>query len=152
MTEQKAPADPVEVVRDFLAATVDPTRSPADLYAEQVAIEMPLGAPLFPLRRDTTRDELRAGFAAGDARRVYTGLRGVVLHRTDDPEVVIVEYELLGRTLPSERPFALPYIMVVTVRGGRIVSSRDYGSAILGAAAFGMTDQLIGALQSDPTP
>jgi ketosteroid isomerase-like protein len=54
----------------------------------------------------------------------------VTLHETADPEVVIAEYRIHGHLAPSGKPFSLTYIMVVRVRGGLIVWSRDYGNPL----------------------
>ena len=137
-----------EVVERFLEATVSghPERI-ADYYADEVVIEMPFATqPLYPPRIETTREQLRARFAAGAAVRRYTDLGRVTIHETTDPEVAIVEYELHGRMVASDKPFTLAFAMVITVRDGRIVHSRDYSDPIAGARALDRVPDLVSAL------
>src|SRR5215469_4675572 len=69
----------------------------ADCYATEVVIEMPFAVDaLYPPRIETSREELRARFAAGTASRRYERLSNVTIHETGDPEVVITEYQLHG--------------------------------------------------------
>jgi hypothetical protein len=143
---------PRETVEGFLAATTgeDPGAL-ADFYAPQVVIEMPFAPPeLYPARTETTREELRARFRAGAAVRRYERLDGVRLHETADPEVVIAEYALGGRLLAGGERFTLAFAMVVTVRDGHIVHTRDYADPLAGAKALGRLPELLRALAPDP--
>jgi uncharacterized protein len=130
---------PREVVERFLHAATGPDPGDlADCYASNVVIEMPFADPaLYPARIETTRDELRARFRAGTAVRRYERLENVVMHETADPEVIITEYDLHGRLVETGAPFALSFIMVIRVRDGRIVHSRDYTDPIASARALG---------------
>jgi uncharacterized protein len=119
----------------------------ADCYAPTVVIEMPFAvAPLYPARTETTREELRARFRAGAAIRRYQRLSDVVIHDTADPEVVIVEYQLHGELTQTAEPFAQRFVMVITVRDGQIVHSRDYTNPITGARLLGRLPELLAAL------
>jgi ketosteroid isomerase-like protein len=61
----------------------------------------------------------------------------VVVHTTYDPETIIVEYTYAGHAAATGRPFAAANVQVLTIRDGRITSSRDYHdhSAIKAALA-----------------
>jgi ketosteroid isomerase-like protein len=119
----------------------------ADCYAPAVVIEMPFAvAPLYPARIETTREELRARFSAGAAIRRYQRLSDVVIHETADPEVVIAGYELHGELLATAEPFSQRFAMVMTIRDGQIVRSRDYTSPITGARLLGKVPELVAAL------
>src|ERR1700752_3511157 len=89
-----------ETVEQFLHAAVSPAPGDmADCYAARVVIEMPFaGDALYPLRIDTTREELRARFQAGAATRRYKSLHAVTIHETSDPVGIDAEYELHGET------------------------------------------------------
>ncbi len=50
--------------------------------------------------------------------------RNVVVHQTPDPEVIIAEYA--GRSTETGHEFVVPNIVVLRVRNGHIVESRDY--------------------------
>jgi uncharacterized protein len=119
----------------------------ADCYAPVVVIEMPFAAaPLYPGRIETTREELRARFRAGAAIRRYQRLSDVVIHDTADPEVVIAEYQLHGELTQAGAAFSQPFVMVMTVRNGQIVHSRDYTNPITGARLLGKLPELLAAL------
>jgi uncharacterized protein len=120
-----------------VATSGDPSGM-ADCYAADVVIEMPFAsAGLYPERIETTREELRARFAAGAATRRYSRVDRLLIHETADPEVVVAEYALSGETVPAGEPFTLPFAMVVTVRDGRIVHSRDYTDQVAAARVLG---------------
>jgi uncharacterized protein len=119
----------------------------ADCYAPAVVIEMPFAvAPLYPDRIETTREELRARFRAGTAVRRYRRLSDVTIHETADPEVVIAEYELHGELTATGEPFSQRFAMVMTVRDGQIVHSRDYTNPVTGARLLGRVPELVAAL------
>jgi uncharacterized protein len=143
-----ATASPRQIAARFLHATLstDPGDI-ADCYAPAVVIEMPFdAAALFPSRIETTREELRARFRAGAAVRRYQRLSDVVIHDTADPEVVITEYQLHGDLIQTGEPFAQRFVMVMTVRDGQIVHSRDYTNPITGARLLGKLPELLAAL------
>jgi ketosteroid isomerase-like protein len=132
----------------FLAATtgVDPGDL-ADCYAPHAVIDMPFAPPaLYPARTEIDRETLRARFRAGAALRRYERVSGVRIHQTADPEVVIVEYELHGRLTATAEPFTLSFLMVMTVRDGLIVHTRDYADPIAGAMVLGRLPALLESL------
>jgi hypothetical protein len=77
---------PREVVDRFLRATTGSFDELADLYAPQVTIDMPFAAPLYPTRRQASREELRTQFKAGAASRKYTRVDRVIMHDTGDAD------------------------------------------------------------------
>jgi ketosteroid isomerase-like protein len=139
---------PRQVAERFIRAMVSQAPGDmADLYADRLVIEMPFFPPgLFPARVETGREELRARFAAGRADRIYTQAGNVVIHETADPEVVIVEYDLHGERLEPREAFTQSFILVLTIRDGLIVHSRDYTNPITGARMLGRLPELIKAL------
>ena len=147
-TEQ--PVSPRVTVERFLQVTIsDRPGDLADFYAPSVVIEMPFAAKaLHPARIETTREELRQRFAAGASVRRYTALDNVRIHETTDPETVIVEYELNGVMVATGDPFRLIVAMVLTIRDGLIVHSRDYTDPIAGARLLGRVPQLVAELSS----
>jgi ketosteroid isomerase-like protein len=132
------------------AAVSEHPEDMADCYAENVVIEMPFAhEALYPARIATSREELRTRFGAGRAVRRYESLDHVVIHETADPEVIITEYELHGRLVATGRPFAQSYVMVMTIRDGRIVHTRDYTDPIAGARLLGRLPDLLASLDGD---
>jgi ketosteroid isomerase-like protein len=137
-----------ETVEQLMRAAVSPTPGDmADCYASEVVIEIPFAvAALHPSRFETTREELRARYQAGTAARRYHGLSNVMIHETADPEVIVAEYQLHGEMTGSGEAFSLRFAMVVTVRDGHIVHSRDYSDPIAGARLLGRVPELVAAL------
>jgi uncharacterized protein len=137
-------------IERFLRAAVSPAPGDmADCYAERFVIEMPFAGGLVPDRMETTREEFRARVTVGLATRRYIRAVDVHIHETADPEVVVVEYRLEGRKVPDETTFSLAFVMVVTVRDGLIVHSRDYSNPIEGARLLGRLPQLVAMLTDD---
>ncbi|MET7466510.1 nuclear transport factor 2 family protein [Nonomuraea sp. NPDC005501] len=97
----------------------------ADLYAEDGLHEFPFGG-LPPLRG---REEVRAGYRASwsttpaEVERVRT----VALHPGADAEVVVVEQET--DVTVNGRPITVPGLLVLRIRDGLIVHTRDYMDA-----------------------
>jgi uncharacterized protein len=136
-----------ELVERFMAAAVsEHPEDMADCYADRVVIEMPFTGGLYPPRIETTRDELRTRFAAAPAVRTYERLADVRIHETADPEVVIAEYSIHGHMVADGQPFVLPIAMVLTVRDGQIVHSRDYSDPVAGARVLGRVPELLASL------
>jgi ketosteroid isomerase-like protein len=143
-------ASPRQIAERLLRATVSPDPGDiADCYAPSVVIEMPFAvAPLYPVRIETTRDELRARFRAGVASRRYKRLSNVVIYETTEPGVVIAEYELHGELTTTAEAFSQRFLMVMTIRDGQIVHSRDYTNPVTGARLLGKLPELLAALSA----
>ena len=67
---------------------------------------------------------LRTELRDGSERELRAG--NVVVHHTDDPEVIIAEFDYHGQVSTTGRSFQVANIQVLRVRDGQIVSSRDY--------------------------
>lgn len=113
-----------EIFQRFLDAAVDNRWDDlADLYSDDVVIEIPFAPAGVPkVTRD--REELRKRFHEAGERRRITKADRVVVHETGDPEVLVAEYDLHGEY--EGKAYVSTYAMVLTVRDGRIVHSRDY--------------------------
>ncbi|HEU5434464.1 MAG TPA: nuclear transport factor 2 family protein [Thermomicrobiales bacterium] len=102
----------------------------ADLFVEDGVVEYPF-APAGALRRLEGREEIRRvlGEAAASPRRAgrrVTRVNALVVHQTVDSEVIVAEFDLEGEIVATGQTYRLPYIQVLRVRDGRIVSLRDY--------------------------
>lgn len=135
-----------EVAEQFIAASTDPAGQALHIYyAPSVVIELPFAPPGFPNRIETTRDELAARWSQPRSH-VFEETLDVAIHETADPDVVIVEYTLRGTNKQTQDAFDLPFILVITVKDGHIVHSRDYSDPIAGARALGLLPRLVEAL------
>jgi ketosteroid isomerase-like protein len=107
------------------------------VYAVDAVHEFPFTLPGLPSRLEG-RDEIVNWTAAGwkDYPLKYESYRTITIHETNDPETIIVEQEALG-TSASTGEFALPNIVVLTVRNGQIAHLRDYVNIPAAAAAIG---------------
>lgn len=112
----------------------------ADLYSEDSVIEIPFAPQGIPTRFEG-REGHRSRFAMAANVLRQERVANVVIHESADPEVVIVEYDLHGRVVSSGKAFAHTYIMVMRIRDGLIVHSRDYGNPLASAE---YRDDLVG--------
>jgi ketosteroid isomerase-like protein len=102
----------------------------ADLYAPDGVLEMPF-APAGTPRRIEGREAIRqvlkmaGNRARRDGRRIVA-YRNVVVRATDDPEVIVAEFDLHGESTATGATYTLPFIQVLRVRDGQIVAMRDY--------------------------
>ncbi|MFE6037364.1 nuclear transport factor 2 family protein [Streptomyces sp. NPDC056452] len=48
------------------------------------------------------------------------------IHLLRDPDTLVAEWRGVGRMVASGAPYEMPYVAVVTVKGGRITHYRDY--------------------------
>jgi ketosteroid isomerase-like protein len=108
----------------FLAASVENRWDDlADLYAEDITLELPFRLPGVP-RVTKGREELRRRFRTAGRRRRLTKSANVVVHETTDPSVLVTEFDLHGEAGGSA--FVSSYVLVLTIRDGLITHSRDY--------------------------
>jgi ketosteroid isomerase-like protein len=136
LSEQEAgPREVLERMRE--AAISQSADDMSRVYAADAIHEFPFNMSGMPSRlegRDEIVNWIAAGWKAFPLK--YERYRTIAVHDTSDPETIIVEQEALG-TSASTGEFALPNIMVLTVRNGQIARLRDYVSIPAAAAAMG---------------
>lgn len=116
---------PRQVFERLLAAiTSRPRVNPSELYAEDALVLLPFNLPE-PLRLEG-RAQLHARFAATAELPFELEPRNVVIHETQDPEVIVAEFEYHGRMIDTDRTFDVANVVVMRVRNGQIVESHDY--------------------------
>jgi ketosteroid isomerase-like protein len=134
----KQQAGPRTVLQRLHQAAIDQSADDLNrLYAIDAVHEFPFTAPGLPSRlegRDEIVNWIAAGWAAGPLK--YERYRTLAIHDTDDPETIIAEQEALG-TSAFTGEFALPNIVVLTVRNGQIAHLRDYVNVLAAATATG---------------
>ncbi|WP_432942433.1 nuclear transport factor 2 family protein [Kribbella sp. CA-253562] len=117
-----------------------------DLYAEQTDVRHPMAPggdrPLL------SRDALRAHFTGTGpavAQTIEFRPDNIRIHQTEDPEVIVAEFEYAGVRPADGATFRVPCVFVLRVRDGEIVQSRDYVDHLAMARARGTLDQVFAA-------
>ncbi|MEV6117753.1 nuclear transport factor 2 family protein [Streptomyces sp. NPDC052109] len=117
----------------------------ARLYAEDAVVET-VFEPVGP-RRIQGRAALEERFAEVAASSpVELTPANVVIRETDDPEVVVAEWDYQVRHRVTGRTFESADIQVLRVRDGLIVHSRDFRDHLALIVAGGALPQLVAAL------
>jgi uncharacterized protein len=118
------------------------------LYAEQTDVRHPMSP--YGAEPLLSRDALREHFG-GTGPRVADAVRfqpdNVRIHETQDPEVIVAEFDYAGTVIATGEPFRVPCVFVLRVRDGLIVESRDYIDHLAMAKARGLVDDLVKSLQ-----
>jgi uncharacterized protein len=94
-----------------------------DLYAEDVVVELPFSPDRTVIRG---RTGIAEHFGAAPDRPLRLAASDIVVHETADPELVVVEYDYHGEATTTGRTFTVSNVLIMRVRDGRIVSSRDF--------------------------
>jgi ketosteroid isomerase-like protein len=95
-----------------------------DYYAEDVVVEHP-----FMIPEPTTtwgREQLRKRMTSLKNLPITMEIGGIVVHETTDPEVIIGEFESHVTSTVTGARITTGNILVLRVRNGRVISSRDY--------------------------
>ena len=120
-----------DIVMQGLAGSVD-----GDHYFEAVAenavFEFRYIFPGFPTKV-VGRDALMALYSGyGNGTILHSG-DALVVHRSQEPGVLILEYEVHGKKLRTGKAYDNRFISVVTIKDRKIVHWRDYMDSL---AAF----------------
>jgi len=123
------PADD-PTARDLLdqlhALTLRDEAAAIDLYAEDAVHEIPFspgGAPVKIEGRETLRQMMAA---QGDSPVAYEEFADRRVYQTDDPDLVIWKYTVVGKIKASGAPFAFPNVLLLRARDGKIAATRAY--------------------------
>jgi uncharacterized protein len=126
-----------EVYESMRRAWIEDPAAVDDLWTEDVVVEVPFAAPGRPKRFDG-RDAFLA-FARPGREMLPVRIedcRDVVIHDTADPEVVVVEYVLVGRSTITGKQGSSAFIAVLRTRDGKIAHWREYQDTMGMAAAL----------------
>ena len=142
----RTPSEMIEEVRRMIAGDGPEF---ASLFAPDGVLRYPFAPPGTPaeLRR---REAIREFYQAGEPSKGLVDLAGVeaVVHRTDDPELVLAEFSHHGWSHATQAPYEFRALAVARVRDGRFVSYEDYIDSIAMARMLGRTRELAAALTS----
>lgn len=105
-----------------------------DAVAENAIFEFRYHFPGFPTEI-VGRAALMALYAGyGDGTVLHSG-DGLVVHRSQEPGVLILEYEVHGKKLRTDKAYDNRFVSIVTVRDRKIVHWRDYMDSLAAYAA-----------------
>jgi uncharacterized protein len=142
MTTHATPQDLFErMTQGFLGHADDLTE---DIWAADLVVETPFAAPGRPRRiegREAFFAVARAGRAALPVR--FEECREIVVHQTADPEVIVVEYELVGVHTRTGRRAAASFVGVLRARDGRVAHWREYQDTVAIARELGQLPALL---------
>lgn len=118
---------PRAVVEDFLTAGRDrDIEAILELMAPDCVLEWPHRPPGVPAQL-AGHEAMRAWAASVNSSPIrWDEFRDVVLYETNDPEVVIAEYESHGHLTTTGAPFHQSIIAVFQIRNGHVLRVRDY--------------------------
>jgi ketosteroid isomerase-like protein len=129
MTKSKYPAHKAmtpffDVVMKGLNGLVDGEHF-FDTFADDAIFESRYRFPGWPviIRGRASLIDILSGYG----KSIHVQSAGaLVVHRSQDPRVVILEYEVHGKILSTGGPYDNRFVSIVTIENRRIVHWRDY--------------------------
>jgi len=106
-----------------------------DTIADDPEFEFRYTFPGWP-RTLSGRDALMALYAGYGDNIVLDGADALVIHRSLDPRVVILEYEVHGNVVATGVSYDNRFISVVTIEDRKIVQWRDYMDSLTAMTAL----------------
>lgn len=128
-----------EILSRYQRAVLDQSAEDlADLYSADGVHEIPFLFPGMP-ERYTGRDEIRAayGHAWSASPAQPEQFRDIEIHDTADVDTIVVEQTLAGLNTATGAPFEFPGVLVLRVRDGKLIRTRDYMDGLRIANAMG---------------
>jgi ketosteroid isomerase-like protein len=113
-----------DIVQQGLGGLVDGVHY-FDTIADDAVFEFRYIFPGWPLRVDS-REALMTLYAGYGNNIVLHGADALITHRSQDPRVVILEYEAHGTIVRTGASYHNRFISVVTIEHRQIVHWRDY--------------------------
>jgi len=114
--------------------------------AEDCIMEFPY-APSGGVRRLNGRTALAEYVNALGSILEIERITDPIVHRTQDPGVVILEFSCIGRGIKTGEPYNQHYISVITLRDGHIVRYLDYWNPLVAMQVIGDVEALPTALK-----
>lgn len=113
-----------EVVMKGLSGLVD-GKHYFDTFADDATFESRYHFPGWPLTIQGRANLVASLTGYGNSIRLHSG-DALVVHRSQDSRVVILEYEVHGKILRTGAPYDNRLISIVTIENRKIVHWRDY--------------------------
>ena len=123
-----------DIVHQGLAGLVDGDHY-FDTIADDAEFEFRYHFPGWPhtLRG---RDALMALYAGYGNNIVLQAADELVVHRSQDARIVIIEYDVHGKTVATGSSYDNRFISVLTIEGRKIVHWRDYMDSLAAMTAL----------------
>jgi ketosteroid isomerase-like protein len=128
-----------EVVMEGLRGLVD-GKHYFDTFAEEATFESRYHFPGWPVMIRGRANLMAALSGYGKIIKLHSG-DALVVHRSQDSRVVILEYEVHGRILSSGARYDNRLISVVTVENRKIILWRDYMDSLAAWTALNSASQ-----------
>jgi uncharacterized protein len=96
-----------------------------DMFAEDAIFESRYRFPGWPATIHGRANLMASLSGYGKTIKLHSG-DALVVHRSEDSRIVILEYEVHGKILSSGTPYDNRLISVVTIENRKIVHWRDY--------------------------
>ncbi|RSM86015.1 nuclear transport factor 2 family protein [Kibdelosporangium aridum] len=113
------PREVFEKMRDYWV-----TGTEHYIWAPDLVVETPFGVTKRISGGENFREIARAGRAALPV--TFTACNTIAIHDTIDPDVIVVEYELVATMNATGEEHSAQFIGVLTVRNGKVVHWREY--------------------------
>jgi len=123
------------IVQEGLAGHVDGDHH-FDTIADDAVFEYRYRFPGWP-EKVNGREALMSLYTGYGNNIVLHGADGLVVHRSQDTRVVILEYEVHGRIVRTGASYDNRFISVVTIEDRKIVRWRDYMDSLTAMTALG---------------
>ena len=123
-----------DIVQQGLAGLVDGNHY-FDTIADNAVFEYRYNFPGYPQRLDS-RKALMALYAGYGKNILLHGADALVVHRSQDPRVVILEYDVHGKIIKTGASYDNRFISVVTIDDRKIVHWRDYMDSLTAMTAL----------------
>jgi ketosteroid isomerase-like protein len=133
-----------EISQQGLAGFVDGEHY-FDTIADDAVFEFRYIFPGWP-KTVNGREALMALYSSYGKNIVLHGADGLVIHRSQDSRVVILEYEVRGKIVANGASYNNRFISVITIEDRKIVHWRDYMDSL--AAMTALSQASIGAGKS----
>jgi ketosteroid isomerase-like protein len=121
-----APTEPADLFRHGLRLLLDKDITAwVGLWADDGVMEFPFAPEGWPKRLEG-KEAIAAYMRDYPDHIDLRDIPDLRVHRTTEPDTVVVEMRATGRLVRTGAPYDMTYIAVVTATEGRFTSYRDY--------------------------
>jgi ketosteroid isomerase-like protein len=113
-----------DLVRDALGALVDGKHF-FDIVADDIIYEVLYNVPGWP-RVIKGRTDLMAAFRGYVDNIALRSANQLILHKTDDGRVVVIEYEVHGTVVANGAKYDNRFCSIIKIEGRKVSHWRDY--------------------------